>query len=286
MRKIGKFLVKCKWMQKCANVNFLNWCTMPKTWIVIGVMSVFSLWNLSGVFEYSVESGIRCTPFIYPHFFSMPVMCLVYGFLTIALFSDAPFHNAFSDFLKIRTGNRIWIIGQCLFVVEVSLVYSLAYFLLSVIMILPRIIVIKQWGTLIELFAFDSEAASHLTGICFTGSIIKEYTPIKATLLTIAFVWLVSCFLGMLILMCRIVFGGHVGSAVSGVFVFLAYFCVFIGNLVFGSSIYKISPVSWINIDVFRGGDYPDLMYRFSFLITGIIISIIVGSLIYEKKGL
>ena len=277
-------ITKLKWMQKCAGVNFSNWSVTPKTWMILGVMVVFAIWNLSGVLEYSMELGVRCTPWIYPHYFSVPLMWVVYGFLTIALFSDAPFHSTFSDFLQIRTGKRIWILGQCLFIAEASLCYSLAYFLLSVIMVLPRIIVLNRWGKLIELLASGSEAQG-LTGISFMENIINEYTPVGATLLTILFVWLVSCFLGMLILAFRIISGGHMGNAVAGSFVFLSYFCVYIGSWVFGSRIYRISPVSWINISVFSGiGGYPDVIYGVSFLLLGIVIFGAVGSLVYEKK--
>lgn len=276
---------KIKWMQKCAGVNFSNWTVTPKTWIILGVMAVFTIWNLSGVLEYSTELGIRCTPWIFPHYFSMPVMWTVYGFLTIALFSDAPFHNTCSDFLQIRTGKRIWILGQCLFILEASLCYTLAYFLLSVLMVLPRIIFINQWGKLIEILAYNSEISMNLTGISFADSIIKTYSPVTATLLTILFVWLVSCFLGMLILMCRVITGGYIGNAIAGFLAFLSYFCVYIGSMVFGGSIYKISPVSWLCIAIFSGkGGHPDMVYGLSFLILGILICGTAGSICYEKR--
>ena len=281
------FAGKIKCLQKCANVNFLNFSIEPKTWMIFAVMTVFAMWNLSGVLEYSAEAGIRCTPWIYPHFFSMPVMWLVYGFLTIALFSDAPFHSSFSDFMQIRMGKRTWLFGQYLFILEASLCYSMAYFLLSIIIMLPRIIVINKWGKLIETFAYNTEAAGHLTGIYFMAGILEKYSPAEATLLMILIVWLVSCFLGMLILACRILFGGNTGSAAAGCLVFLSYFCVYIGSMVFGNKIYKFSPVSWINIAAFQGKNgYPDLVYAVSFLLLGIAACSVLGSIFYEKRDM
>ena len=278
------FRTKILWAQKCAWANFSNWFTIPKTWIVFGVMLIFALWNLSGVIQYSAESGIRCSPWIFPHYFSPPIMWLVYGFLTIALFSDVPFYSAFSDFLKIRTGAHVWIAGQCFFIVEASLFYSLLYFLITIIMISPRIIVMRKWGKLIETFVYNPEAAEKLTGIYFIEEIVKKYSPVRATILAVLFVWLVSCFLGMLILMCRVILGGHVGNAIAGFFVFLSYFAAFVGSLVFGAGIYRFSPVSWINIAVFRGtGGYPDMTYGAFFLIAGILIFGSVGSLCYGR---
>ena len=281
------FTRKIRCLQKCANANFSNFSIEPKTWMIFAVMAVFAMWNLSGVLEYSSEIGIRCTPWIYPHFFSMPTMWLVYGFLTISLFSDAPFHSSFSNFMQIRMGKRTWLFGQCLFIFEASLCYSITYFLLSIIIILPRIIVINKWGKLIETFAYNREAAEHLTGIYFMASILEKYSPLEATLLMILIVWLVSCFLGMLILACRILFGGNAGNGAAGFLVFLSYFCVYIGSMVFGNTIYKFSPVSWINIAAFQWKNgYPDLTYSISFLLLGILAFIVLGSIFYEKRDM
>lgn len=278
---------KIRCLQKCANVNFSNFSIEPKTWMIFAVMAIFAMWNLSGVLEYSAEVGIRCAPWIYPHFFSMPTMWVVYGFLTIALFSDAPFRSSFSDFMQIRMGKRIWLLGQCLFVFEASFFYSMVYFLLTIVMVLPRIIVINKWGKLIETFVYSSEASEYLLGTYFMKSILEKYSPIEATLLEILIVGLVSCFLGMLILACRILFGGNTGSAVAGFFVFLSYFCVYIGSMVFGNKIYKFSPVSWINIAAFSGkGGYPDLLYGVSFLLLGITACGVLGSIFYEKRDM
>ena len=115
--------------------------------------------------------------------------------------------------------------------------------------------------------------------------VLQKYSPVQATLLTVLIVWLVSCFLGMLILACRILFGGNAGNAVAGFCVFLSYFCVYIGSMAFGQGIYRISPVSWINISIFREtGSLPDLRYSVSFLLTGIVICGVVGSIFYVKK--
>lgn len=279
-------LTKIKWMQKCANVNFSNWSVTPKTWIVLGIIAIFSIWNLSGVVQYSVAMGIRCSPWMYPHYFSIPIMWLVYGFLTAALFSDAPFHSAFSDFLQIRTGNYIWLLGQCLFIAEASLCYSLTYFLLSIAAVLPRVIFISGWGKLIETLAYDTEASLHLVGVCFLPDVLQKYSPIEATLLTVLMVWLVSCFLGMLILACRILFGRHAGIAAVGFLTFLSYFCTYIGSMVFGQKIYRFSPVNWISISIFQEtGALPDVGYSVRFLLLGIILCVAASVPIYGKKN-
>ena len=139
---------------------------------------------------------------------------------------------------------------------------------------------------MIETLAYDAEASQQLTGIYFTAGILQKYSPVEATLLTVLMVWLVSFFLGMLILACRILFGGHAGSAVAGFFVFLSYFCVYIGSMVFGTGIYRFSPVSWITISIFREkGALPDVEYCVSFLLLGIAVCVVAGMLVYGKRN-
>lgn len=278
---------KIKWMQKCATANFQNWLVTPKIWIVFGAMAVFCIWNTSGIVEYSREAGIRVAPWIFPHFFSMPVMYFVYGFLTIALFSDAPFRNSLSQFIEIRTGKRLWIQGQCLFIIEASFCYALAYLLLTIVVILPRIYCTGQWGTLIKMMAYNSGTYS-VRGIIFSSRMIERYSPIQAMLLTFLFVWMVSCFMGMLILVCRIIIGGNAGNVVTGFLVFFSYFAVYTGSLIFGGSIFKFSPVSWIHLDILGSnmGGYPDKWYAFSFLVIGTIAASIIGIKTYEIRDM
>jgi len=275
---------KLKMMQKCATADFRNWAVSPKIWIIIGVIAVFSMWNWSGVLEYSADTGIRVTPWVFSFYFSMPVMYLVYGFLTIVLFSEAPFRNPLSDFMEIRTGKRIWIQGQCLFIIEASLLYAVTYFLVTIICILPRIYITGQWGKLIHKLV--GGGATGISGVSFSAQVFRQYSAIEATLYSLLFIWLVSSFLGMLILASHIVIGKNAGDIMAGFFTFLSYYSMYVGSMAFGNDIFYVSPVNWINIGILLGSKYgvPDKYYAFSFLVIGIIIFGITGIKGYERK--
>ena len=275
---------KLQMMQKCASANFRNWMVLPKIWIILGVIAIFSMWNLSGVLEYSADVGIRVTPWVFPYFFSMPVMCLVFGFLTIVLFSEAPFRNPLSDFMEIRTGKRIWIQGQCLFVIEASFFYALTYFLVTVVCLLPRIFVTGQWGKLIQKLVYDGEAG--VPGMYFSEQVFEGYSAIEATLYSLLFIWLVSAFLGMLVLASHILIGKNAGDIAAGFFAFLSYYSMYVGSMAFGNKIFRVSPVNWINIGTLLGSKYgmPDKYYAFSFLVIGIVVFGIMGIRGYERK--
>lgn len=277
---------KFRIMQKCALANFRNWAVSPKIWIITGVFAVFSMWNLSGVLEYSVDTGIRVTPWVFPYFFSMPAMYLVYGFLTIVLFSEAPFRNPLSDFMEIRTGKRMWIGGQCLFVVEAAFLYALVCFLITVLCLLPRIFVTGQWGKLIQKMVYGGDNAS--SGIYFSAQVFEQYSALEAVFYSLLFLWLVSAFLGMLILASHVVIGKNAGDIVAGFFAFLSYYSMYVGSMTFGNGIFKVSPVNWINIGTLLGSKYdmPDKYYAFSFLVIGTVVFSIAGIKGYERKSM
>lgn len=114
-------------MQKCALVNFRKWAVTPQIWITLAAAAIMMNWNLSGVLEYSRASGIRVTPWVLPHFFSMPIMMTVFSAITVVLFAHAPFRDEFTQFLEIRMGKGLWIRAQVLYILEAAAVYTFFY---------------------------------------------------------------------------------------------------------------------------------------------------------------
>lgn len=277
--------------QKCASVNFKKWLITPQIWITAAVIFVFALWNLSGVTAYSSASGIKTAPWIFPHFFFMPVMVTVYGFLTICLFSAAPFRDDFSQFMEIRMGKRIWICGQLLYILETSTVYVLYYVLITVVMILPRIFLTPEWGNLIKQLCYEpyitEEYGISLGGLYFSTDIIENFTPIQAMLLAMLMLWLVSAWLGTLIFVLHIVLKKGAGIIAAGFFVFLAYFANYVGWIMMGNRIFFFSPVNWLclaYLNIAGRGDLPDLWYALSILVFCIIVFGGTGVKVYCAK--
>lgn len=281
----------CALIQKCAFVTFRKWTVTPNIWMTAICIVVFGVWNVSWVLDYSYAAGIRITPWILPHFFSMPIMFLVYGFLTIVLFSGAPFTDRHTQFMEVRVGKRIWILGQFCYILESSAVYTIFYYLVSVLIILPRIYLSLDWGMLITNLAYNSSAAYEYgimpSGIFFSSNILENFSPIEATLLTLLFLWLVSSLLGMIIFACHIAFRKGSGIIVTGFFVFLSYFSNYIGPMIFGNQIFNVAFVNWISLIYLNIYDMPDLLSipcAGMILVIGIMVFGLFGIISYCKK--
>ena len=282
-------------MQKCASANFKKWPAMPQIWGIVGMVLVFSISNLSGVVELSVAAGVRIAPWILPHFFGMPVMLVVYGFLTTFLFSDAPFRDAFSQFLEVRVGKRNWIRGQVLYILEASAVYALFYLAVSVLAILPRIYVTSDWGELIRYLAYGGDAQAVegsfdvvISGISFYEGILEAFTPLEAMALSLLLIFLVSSFLGLLIFACQILAGRGAGVVAAGFFTFLSYFCCYVGWMMFEGKLFFFSPVSWVSLgylDIRGVGGGPDVVYAVAVLTAAILCLAELGVKVYCRKG-
>lgn len=278
-------------MQKCALANIKKWIVTPKIWIIAVVIAIFTNWNFSWVVAYSKASGVRISPWMFPFYISMPVMLLVYGFLTIVLYADAPFRDPFSSFLEIRVGRQNWIGGQCLYIIESAAIYTLYQYVVTLLTILPRIFLTTEWGELVVRLAQDAGIVRQYglepSGTYFALSIVETYTPVTATLLALLLMWTVTIFIGMMMLAFNIVVGKDAGVVIAGFFVFLSYFSNYVGWLMFGNKIFFLSPVNWVSlgyINAGQGTQMPDLFYVFPILIAVVYMMGILGTRIYSVK--
>lgn len=278
-------------MQKCASSNFRKWPTMPQMRLIPIMILIFAAGNLSGILELSQAAGVRITPWILPHFFNLPIMTVVYGFLTTFFFADAPFRDSFSQFLEVRVGKHNWIRGQVLYVLEASAVYAIFYLLITLLVILPRIYITANWGELIRYMAYGQGVTFHLdsyevsvSGISFYGGILEVFSPLEAMALSMLLLFLVSAFLGLLIFAFQTLFGRGVGVVAAGFLTFLSYFCCYVGWIMFEGRLLYISPVNWIcmgYLDILGTGTGPDILYAVAVLTAGIIFFSKVSAEVY-----
>ena len=286
-----KVVCRLQNMQRIANVNFYMWGANWKMLTIYIVMQVFSIWNLSGVLDFAASSCMGVVPWILPHYYVMPIMQMVFGFLLISYFSDAPFYNRFTPFQQIRVGKRDWINGQILYILEASLAFVFLQLLSILLPILPQLAITGKWGRLITYLAYHPNAPSEygiqITGMAFSEYLVENFSAVKLTLLCIGLLWAVSVFLGFLIFSIQIIFGNRSGMLAAGLLVFLAYFSNMWGEVFWGYHIFWFSPVNWISplyVDLKGNGEMPGLWYVCMVLGWGSFLLAEVGKMVYMKR--
>lgn len=271
----------------CVRINLKKWRKNPRIYVLLSVMLVFGYWTLGEAITLSRESGLAATPWILPHFFAFPVMQTLFGMCAILLYCDAPFKDKHTAFVCIRTGKRNWILGQILYIAISSVIYTVCWFFISVLLFVPNIEWTTDWGT---LFWSIADGGMRSDSLYIEGSLNRMYTGMEATVITLLLMWLVSMFLGNLILLGNLLKGKIIGLAVAGFYSFLAVFVSSYMMLMFaGSGGYYFSPVNWCclySLDITHTAQVPSVGYAISMLITLIVLMAGATVWIFCKKDM
>ena len=270
-------------VHKNVGIDFRYLLSQKKTYMILAIILIFGWWHTADFLRASMETGIRTAPWIFQEYFGNPTMLMLYGFLTVMVFADIPYHNSMSQMIEIRTGRRNWIIGQMIYTVELAFFYTLVFALSSFLFLLPRIYFTTGWGEFLTRVADGRvEGLSRVT-----SQMVENYSPVRAVLITFLCVWGVSVFMGMLIFVLRMFISHSVAVAVAGFLAFFSYFVISMGAMVFGNFLYKVSPLNWLCLyyidPAFGYSGVPGLRYVGIFLVAGSVLSAAAGCAWYLR---
>lgn len=276
----------------CARFNLYKWLVNPRIYALAAVIAAFSLWMFAWVSEYAAAVKVPVSPWIFPFTFTSPIMFPIYGCLTILLYCDAPFIDRHTPFLAIRTNRRNWILGQILYIVISAFIYTVYFAGMSIIALIPNVRWMSDWGAVLKTLAYDPVSPqkygiTHLLNIA--DPVISSFTTVSAMGISLALFWLVTMFVGLLILCFNVVIGGQAGVVAAGGLTFLSYFSIFVGRLAHGDVIYYFSPINWISMFYLNWvGDpmIPSPWYAVSVLIGGILILSVITVYVSCKQDL
>ncbi|MCT2536726.1 hypothetical protein NC661_14165 [Aquibacillus koreensis] len=280
-------MTNAKMVLFCTQINMKKWLVNPRIYTIFVLVFVFLLYHSYGLSTFSDEVGHGVSPWVFPHLITPPVL-QVFAFFMVLLFCDAPFNDRHTPFVLIRTGRRNWIIGQILYIVFASAIFTIFTFITSIIVLIPNIQFSIDWGILIKSLASDPSIAPTTVTVFFNPGLLST-APITATIGSIFHFFTVAVFIGVVILFFNLLFKQMMGVVVAGVFIALSFFVLYIGNIIFGFKIYYFSPVSWMSIS-YSGwsdsGSFPSPIYAISVLLLSIIMMSIVSVLIFCQKDM
>ncbi len=277
-------------LQQIASVNFKKWIVKPNVWIALLVYSIYIAANSLWLLRYCNATGMRITPWVYPHVYVMPLMWMVFSGLLAVIFSDAPYQDGFSQFLQCRVGRRTWLVGQLLYTLEVSLLITIVMAFIPALMLIPHVSFSFEWGTCIRWLAYNVldpvNYGIEAPGLTFGYPILEKYSALQAMGLSMLLTFLLSVFMGLLSFAANVIAGEGTGAVIIGVLGFLAYFCTYVGYYFIGEKLLYISPVNWIYLTALdpkvSGG--PPVSYAIVFLVAGAVAFWILGCRWWIRK--
>lgn len=251
----------------CVRMNLKKASVEPRIYVVMAVSLVFQYYTFNSLHTICDFLGEAVTPWVFPFFLGSPSLFFIYGGQAMLLFCDAPFLDSQAPFVMIRTGRRGWIIGQILYVFLLSLLYTFWNCLIAALLLLPDVSFEAGWGKVLWTISANPDIFQRV-GVPGSfhpqGELMGLLSPMQATTLSILLYWLGTVLIGMVILCFRVLTGGMIGIAISGVLTVLAYFTCYLGTLNYGWTLLFLSPVNWSCmsfLDWFRSGTAPSPGY-------------------------
>lgn len=277
MDNIRKALLVC-------SHNFRKWIINPRFYIVVILLIIFSNLFLSPISQFADSVGYRTTPYLLPFITGDILGQALLMFGIVLLFCDAPFIDEGQPYILLRAGRKIWAWGQVLYIVLASAVYFLMTVLFSVLMLLPHVVWIGDWGKVLYTLAQSSGGRTFGT-ISISYELLVEYTPWKAMAVSFLLSWLGAIFLGLLMFLANTYFKRAIG-AVAAVVIIIFDFGVVSG---FPNVFRKISPITLsrlrdLDLKGIAQNQIPSLRYAFLFFTVSIVVLATLSVVSYRKR--
>lgn len=182
------------------------------------------------------------------------------------MFCDLPFKDNQQMFLISRSGKRVWIFSQVMYVIFMSFVYMSFIFVCFCAHLLPNIAFdAGNWGKIIKSAASTSLGQS-VRRFSVTTSTLNDFAPLEGFLYAFGTAFAVSVILGLIMLLLNLIVKHNSGVVVSCGLIFFFMFWIAMPNGFLG---YYFSPLDWCSItyaDKHGISGYPDVSWIISVL--------------------
>lgn len=248
-------------LKKIAHIafhNFKKWLINPRIYIVFLLAVGYLTIMLNCVNEFCRTSGYRITPWFFPFLMAQPYSLLMFLLGVILLFCDAPFIDSEQPYIILRTGRKIWTLGQLLYIAVASAIYFAVIMLFTVIILFNNLSFESGWGKVINTF---SQNGAYRYGVVFPFdySITAALSPLQAMALEFLLCWFTGVLLGLVMFVLNMAISRSAGVIVAAV---LAVFPLFVRKSVY--SLHYFSPASWTSLSVINlsgSTSFPSLTY-------------------------
>lgn len=192
----------------------------------------------------------------------------------VLMFSNAPFKNNDSLFCIIRTGYTRWCVGQLLYIIAASLIYTTSLFFLTNVCCIKTLGYSLKWGKTFSTLRMENGFKFPLS-----SSIQIQYTPLEALLHSLMLIFMLSILFGLIIFLMSSVFGRSSGIFVTSALVLLGLvpeFCQY------PATVSKFSPCSLTQLNVVDKlgiSAYPSLAYAYTVL--GVLMIVLIAGTIF-----
>lgn len=214
--------------------------------------------------------------------FSSPTSTLVFGLACLAMFSDLPLIRENALFESTRCSRNVWVGGRMLYVLTVSIFYSLLMLGFCMLTCGGSLSLSAGWGKILNTLANGYSVGAELP-ISINLQIIHHYTPVSAWLLIFGMCIGASSFLGLLMLSVSLALGRIPALLCAGLFAIFDF--VISEKLSFW--FYRLSPVSFIRLAIISvpdGSYYPSVRIAAVTLAAALLVTALAAVLVSHRS--
>ena len=178
--------VFCVW--RIARLQLLKGLSQAKIWVVLLFVPLVLQPALAPVLSMSADVGESITimgvVFIFSDIYNS-ALSVLFNVGAVLLFSDAPFFDAQQQQCMLRVDSRTWITAQMLYMLCLSILYTLYWIVCTGLILAPRISLSLEWGPVWKTLAFTNAASQYHVTLDCPISLIRQYSPLQSFLLSL-----------------------------------------------------------------------------------------------------
>ena len=241
--------------------NFSKWKKNARIITVFFLLLVLLAYSFGGVPVYLKRNELTCTPFLLPCVFSAGINSngsfkVLFFFISILLFSKAPFLDDQSVFMILRTGRRRWLLGEMLYILVTALILTTAVWIVILLAAAPGIEKDPyEWGSLVYRVIANRSIQSEqavLRGFIVHPNLLIAADPVVSSLFVTVFVYCDLVILGLLI------YAGNIWFPRKSLGIAIAVLLVLIDPVIEALTgapmkfLLAFSPMSWCSLNLYR----------------------------------
>ena len=224
------------------------WVNVRIPFVLIIVM-LYVMERLSAVLTFSRAMQIDVTPFAFVFLVNNYRIQFVIAASAVILFCNAPFEDESYQYMISRAGKLSWGLGQILYILKTSVLYTASLVIASMIPFLGHITWSDEWGRIWGTLGKTNAGADFGVKLSVSQNIIRKYEPVDALVISILLEFSCILCIGLLIYS-----GNKITAKSAGTFAgaLIAVLDVCISNDWLDWA-YGFSPVSLTQLELFNG---------------------------------
>lgn len=258
--------------------------------LIVLALAFFNYEEIHPIVNYAAEYKEPIVPVAMIFIFNSLHFQVMFGLVTIFLFSEVPFVTKRTIYTVLRTGRRGWLLGKIFRIVITSVIYMLLEVIISVLVCGNDILWSNRWGRVWNTLSLSSDAEG--LSVWVPRNILIQYTPVEAIIRVFILGCLVITFIGCFMMLISLLTSPILAIVITGIISVLPY--VAVNSAIYYYRIYYLSPMSWIgiieysNTYIYKGPGSMDMLKILVSIICILFIALwfIIGNVdLKEGKG-